>query len=109
MRWLTPTLVVLSCALALAAQTNHVDSEGLPLIDYEGQPVADVELVTDPRVDIQPLAALVQQKAGEPYSRQAIEKTIAALKETGRFTEVDVAVQPDRTGLDVMFVMEPAF
>ena len=109
MRWLIPTLALFLCALALVAQTNQVDSEGLPLIDYEGQPVSDVELVTDPRVDIQPLQNLVGQKAGEPYSRQAIENTIKALKGTGRFTAVDVAVQPVATGLKVLFVMEPAF
>src|SRR5690348_11473836 len=101
MRWLIPTLALFLCALALVAQTNQVDSEGLPL--------SDVELVTDPRVDIQPLQNLVGQKAGEPYSRQAIENTIKALKGTGRFTAVDVAVQPVATGLKVLFVMEPAF
>jgi outer membrane protein insertion porin family len=101
MRSLIPILVVVLYSLPLIAQVNQ--------IEYEGQPVAALDLVTDPRVDVQNLQALVEQKAGQPYSKQEIDATVAALNRTGIFTKVDVQVEPETAGLHVMIVMEPAY
>jgi outer membrane protein insertion porin family len=103
MRSLILTLVVLLSSLLLAAQAQ-VDK-----VEYEGQPVAAVDLATDPRVNVQNLQDLVVQKAGQPYAKQQIEATVAALNRTGMFTKVDVQVEPGTAGLHVLFVMEPAY
>ncbi len=56
MRWLAVALI-LGCALLLTAQ-----------VSYEGQPVAYVDLVSDPRIDVEGFRSLVKQQPGHPYS-----------------------------------------
>jgi hypothetical protein len=45
------------------------------------------------------LRSWVQQKVDEPYSAAKIENTISALRETGRFSPVEVDVKLDHGGL----------
>ena len=101
MRSLIPTLVVFLFSLTLSAQVNQVN--------YEGQPVGAVDLVTDPTIDVQSLEHLVAQKAGQPYSNEEVQATVAALNRTGIFKKIDVQVKPEAAGLHVMFVMEPTY
>ena len=77
-------------------------------VSYEGQTVAAVELVANPKISVESLRPLVQQRAGEPYSGSKIETTGSALQETGRFTKVEVEVKPEPDGLHVTFALEPA-
>ncbi len=76
---------------------------------YEGQTVAEVDLVSAPSLDLHDEYPLVQQKAGDPYSQQKVEATIQAIQKTGRFSHVDVQVTPELAGLRVTFVLEPAY
>src|SRR5712692_9655510 len=101
MRSLIPTLVVFLFSLTLSAQVNQVN--------YEGQPVGAVDLVTDPTIDVQSLERLVAQKAGQPYSNEEVQATVAALNRTGIFKKIDIQVKPEAAGLLVMFVMEPTY
>lgn len=78
-------------------------------VNYEGQPVGAVEVVTNPSIDVQSLNHLLQQKAGQPYSNQRVRATIDALRRTGTFKDVDVQVKPEAAGLRVQFVLEPAY
>ena len=77
-------------------------------ISYEGQSVAAVDLTADPKISVESLRPLVQQKPDEPYSGSKVQSTIASLKATGRFTNVDVEVKPDAGGVHVTFTLEPA-
>ncbi len=77
-------------------------------VSYEGQNVAAVELVANPKVSVESLRSLVQQQPGEPYSGSKIENTISALQGTRRFNKVEVDVKPDPGGLHVTFSLEPA-
>src|SRR2546425_6148228 len=86
MRSLIPTLVVFLFSLTLSAQVNQVN--------YEGQPVGAVDLVTDPTIDVHSLEHLVAQKAGQPYSNEEVQATVAALNRTGIFKKIDVQVKP---------------
>src|SRR5258705_9258900 len=83
-----------------ASQSNKVS--------YDSQKVATVELVANPRISVDSLRSLVQQKADEPYSASKIEATISALRGTGRFSNVEVDVKPEPRGLRVTFTLEPA-
>jgi outer membrane protein assembly factor BamA len=76
---------------------------------YEGQKVTTLELDSNPKISPEPFQALVQQKAGEPYSGAQIEATIAALRRTGRFNKVELEVQTGTDGLHLTFRLEPAF
>ena len=77
-------------------------------VSYEGQKVAAVELVANPKISVESLRPLVQQQAGEPYSGSNVADTISALQGTGRFSKVEVDVKPDPDGLHVTFMLEPA-
>ena len=79
-----------------------------PEVSYEGEKVATVELVANPKISTDSLQPLVQQKAGEAYSSAKVEATIVALKGTGRFTKVESMVKPEAGGLSLTFTLEPA-
>jgi outer membrane protein insertion porin family len=76
---------------------------------YEGEKVAFVDLVVRPGMDVEALRSLILQKAGEPYSNEKVQSSIATLKQTGRFSKVDIEVIPEAGGLRVAFVAQPAF
>jgi outer membrane protein insertion porin family len=98
-------------ALVVFGRPSHTEcqqSSQSNKVSYEGQNVAAVELVANPRVAVQSLRPLVQQHPGEPYSDAKVADTISALQETGRFNKVEVDVKPDPAGLQVTFTLEPA-
>src|SRR5579864_6374313 len=76
---------------------------------YEGQKVASVDLVANPRVDTTQYRGLIAQKAGEPYSSEKVQASVKALEETQAFSKVEPKVQPDPSGLKLTFVLEPAY
>ena len=80
-----------------------------PQAAYEGENVSAVALIANPHRDLAPLLPLVEQKAGAPYSRAAIENTAKALKRAGSFADVRVTVEPEVAGLRINFLLEPAF
>ncbi len=102
MRWLTLIFVVL-----FFYSNNSVAQT--PQISYEGQPVGTVDLVANPKIDVEDLQPLVEQKSGQPYSNEKIQASVAALNRTGMFSKVEVDVKPEAAGLHVKFVLEPAF
>ncbi len=95
--------IALSSAITLRAQQT------LPVGLFEGQPVIAVDLIARPTVDAESFRHLVTQAAGQPYSSQKIEDSVAALKATGQFTDVRTNVLPEGEGIRVEFIMEPAF
>ncbi len=80
-----------------------------PQSAYEGQNVAAIDLIANPHRDVEPLRALVEQKAGQPYSQDKIQASIMALEHTGQFPKVQVTVVPDLSGLRLNFLLEPAY
>ena len=76
---------------------------------YEGQMVSAINLVARPTITVERLQNLIQQKAGEPYSSEKIHNSTAALRQTGLFAKIDIEVTPLATGLEVEFVLQPAF
>jgi outer membrane protein insertion porin family len=79
-----------------------------PTISYEGQKISSVELAGRPDLNVRELKQLVRQTQDAPYSQQKIDETIAALKKTGQFTDVQLDVRPQSNGLEVLFVLQPA-
>jgi outer membrane protein insertion porin family len=78
-----------------------------PQPTYNGQIVSAIDLVANPHRDVEPLRSLVLQKPGQPYSQEAVQKSIAALM--GQFPKVEVSVVPEITGLRLNFLLEPAY
>jgi outer membrane protein insertion porin family len=102
--WIIPILIVLAKPVVGVWQQSNQSNK----VSYEGQTVAAVELVANPKISVESLKPLMQQQAGEPYSGSKVENTISALQGTGRFTNVEVDVKPDPGGLRVTFTLEPA-
>jgi len=102
---------VLMLVLLLAGITSARQSDtGIQAqASYEGETVAAVDLVADPHLDVSRLLALVRQKAGQPYSAEQVQASIAALDATHRFTGVQTYITPEPKGLRLTFVLEPAY
>jgi outer membrane protein insertion porin family len=78
------------------------------LSSYEGQTVNSIELPGRPDVDIERYAQSLTLRASEPFSKQKIDETIAALKRDGKFEEVQLEVEPEGNGIRVLLVLQPA-
>lgn len=78
------------------------------LSSYEGQTVNSIELAGRPDVDTERYAQSLTLRASEPFSRQKIDETIAALKRDGKFEEVQLEVEPEGNGIKVLLVLQPA-
>jgi len=65
------------------------------LSSYEGQTVHSIEMVGRPAIDTERYAQVLVQHAGEPFSKQKIDATIAALKRDGKFEEIQLQVEPE--------------
>jgi outer membrane protein assembly factor BamA len=77
------------------------------LTAYVGQQVSSVEVAGRPDLDNQDLSPLFAQHAGEPFDRDKVERTVAALKATGRFQDVQLSVVPDVAGVRVLLIVQP--
>jgi len=102
--WLTLIFVALTGWSSVYSQQATPSNK----VSYEGQKVAKVDLAANPKISVDSVRPLVQQKAGEPYSSEKVNNTIAALEKTGRFTKVQLEVKPEAEGLHLTFTLEPA-
>ena len=96
------------CCVFAAAAWSQVAVQG-PQSVYEGQNVAEIDLVANPHRDVEPLRSFVDQKPGQPYSQAKVEASVKALEATGQFPKVQVNVVPDPAGLRLNFLLEPAY
>jgi outer membrane protein insertion porin family len=78
------------------------------LASYEGQNVTAIEIAGRPGLDGSQLTPLFQQHAGEPFAKAKVDASLAALKSTGKFNEVQLQVEPEANGVRVLLILEPA-
>jgi len=78
------------------------------ILSYEGQDVSAVELAGRPDLNVAEFMRLVPQRPGEPFSASKIEQSIAALKGTGRFQDIQLDLRPEQNGVVVIFILQPA-
>jgi outer membrane protein insertion porin family len=109
-------LSVLAVCTGLWAQTTTEPAQ-LPktapasqaiLSSYEGQNVTAVEIAGRPNLDPSKLLPLLPQHAGEPFSKEKVDQSIATLKSAGKFDEVQLQVEPEANGVRVLLIAEPA-
>jgi outer membrane protein insertion porin family len=77
------------------------------LQSYVGQTVSSVELAGRPELDEADLLPLFVQRAGEPFDRDKVERTVKAIKATGKFQDVQLSVIPDVEGVRVLLILQP--
>jgi hypothetical protein len=78
------------------------------LSSYEGQNVTAIEIAGRPNLDTSKLMPLLQQHAGEPFAREKVDQSIATLKSAGKFSEVQLQIDPEANGVRVLMIVEPA-
>jgi len=98
-------VLIVSTLIAFAPASQSQQSSK---VSYDGQNVVRVETITNPRLSVESVLPLIDQKANEPYSTAKIQETVEAIKKTGRFSNVEVSVKPEAGGLHVTFTLEPA-
>jgi len=95
-----------------AAKKTPQDSNVPPaeqiLSSYEGQAVTTIEIAGRPDLQTSQFESKFAQKAGQPFAREKVNATAAALKSDGHFQNVRIQVEPEAKGLRVLFVLEPA-
>jgi outer membrane protein assembly factor BamA len=79
------------------------------ILSYEGQNVSSVELAGRPDIAPNEYRDLFAQPAGRPFAAADVDRTIAALKATGKFQDVTLDLRPEATGVRVVFVAQPAY
>jgi outer membrane protein insertion porin family len=111
---------MLACCAQLPAQStsqHSAEAKQLPktapatasiLSSYEGQNVTAIEIAGRPGLDASQLTPLFQQHAGQPFAKAKIDSSIAALKATGKFGQVQLQVEPEAKGVRVLLILEPA-
>ncbi len=102
LRWLS--------LLAFLSITTVLKAQRMPATEiFEGQTVTAVDLIARPGLDTETFRHLVTQQAGQPYSSQKIEASVAALKAVGQFTGVETNVIPEQGGLRLELILDPVF
>ena len=109
LRKVKPRSSLLAFFLSVFCSPVSLGAQQAPNQLYEGLTVSSVDLVAQPTINAEDFRPLVAQKVETPYSAAEIQKTIAALEGTRKFTKVEVEVRPEADGLRVMFIMEPVY
>ena len=105
---LTARLIFLLMASSLVAPSLFSqDAQPDTYVGFQGTKVASVEVSARPGMNMDAFRPLIQQKAGEPFSEEAIRASVAALQGTNEFSQVQVSIEPDKDGLRVLFILEP--
>jgi outer membrane protein insertion porin family len=75
---------------------------------YEGQNVSSIQVAGRPGFTAAQYSQFLVQQVGQPFSRDKVEKTAAALKGGGHFDDVQTQVEPESNGVGVLFIVKPA-
>ncbi len=75
---------------------------------YEGQNVTSIEIAGRPDLTTSQLLPLFVQRVGQPFSRDKVIATVAALKNAGKFKDIQLQVAPEANGVRVLLVLQPA-
>lgn len=78
------------------------------LSSYEGQNVTAIEIAGRPQSAPSEFEPLLVQKPNEPFSSDKVNRTLAALKASGKAKDVRVQVDAEADGVRVQFILEPA-
>lgn len=74
---------------------------------FEGRTVSRVDISVGPSMNPEAFRPLIQQRAGEPFSAAAIQKSVTALQATKKFSQVQASIEPEESGLNVLFILQP--
>jgi outer membrane protein insertion porin family len=112
-RWLLMSLVPLALLVpgGLSQEAGALPQESQPdsYAGFEGRTVSRIDIAVRPNEDVAELRDLIRQEAGKPFSIEAIKSSVGALQQTGKFTQVQVSLEPQAAGLRVLFILKPVY
>lgn len=94
--------------ICFAVRALGQDAQPDTYAGFEGQHVSKVDISAKPTMDVDAYRSAIIQKAGQPFSIQAIRDSVAALQKTHLFAKVQVSVEPAQAGLEILFILQPA-
>ena len=103
--WLVLSSSLLLPRLQLRAQQSQLDTYAA----FEGKNVLQVDVSVQSGMDVEALRKLIKQKAEQPFSMSAIRESVAALNQTELFSQVQVKITPEQSGLNVLFILQQAY
>jgi outer membrane protein insertion porin family len=103
--WLVLSFFLLLPRFQLRAQQAQPDTDA----GFEGKNVSRVDVSLLPGMDVEALRKLITQKAEQPFSMSAIRESVAALNQTKLFSQIQVKITPEQSGLNVLFILQPAY
>src|SRR5215469_142793 len=104
-RLTTAGIAIMALVLTRLAAAQAQNTSADPSI-YEGQTLSAVDLIANPRRNVDELHSLLAQKSGEPFSEANVEASINALEERGGFHNVTAETVSDSSGLRLNFILE---
>jgi outer membrane protein insertion porin family len=93
----------------MAQQPVAVQDSAAALEGYEGRTVSKIEIALAPDKNEELARSLIVQKAGQPLSHEAIQRSVAALQEHEEFRRVQLSIEPDVNGLRLIFLLQPVY
>jgi outer membrane protein insertion porin family len=103
--FLCSLILLFALASPMSLRARQEPSPGI----YEGQQVSEIHLIGPPTLDVSQFRDQLKLQEGQPYSYSRVQETLAALKATGQFDELDLNVIPEKEGLRVNFISSAAF
>ena len=100
------------CLVSLAFLPDRAASQELQpdsLAGFEGRTVTRIDIAVRPSEDPAQIRSLIRQEQGKPFSIEAIRSSVTALQHTGKFTQVQVSLEPEAAGVRVLFILQPAY
>lgn len=76
---------------------------------FEGRSVNRVDLAASPVTEVESFRPFLKQKVNEPFSIQKIRESVEILQKTALFSQVQVKVEPELSGVHITFLLQPAF
>jgi outer membrane protein insertion porin family len=95
--------------LVFPAPLNAQQGQGSAYAGFEGRNVSEVVISVSAQMDTGPFQKLIKQKVGTPFSMSGIRESVRALQATKLFSQVQVSVAPEESGLRVLFLLRPVY
>src|SRR5579859_2627746 len=76
---------------------------------YQGQNVVSIEIAGRPDLTTAQFEPLFAQQAGQPFSKDKVMQTAAAVKAKGNFSVVRIQVNPQPNGVGILLILEPGY
>src|SRR5262252_2985025 len=102
----------LACLLLLPCGVNSTvgqQTEASSYQGFEGRPVSRVDIAASPVADVESFRPVLKQKVDAPFSIHDIQESVESLQKTGLFSQVQVKIQPELSGIHITFLLQPAF